>query len=164
MPDLGIRITLGASACPPISPQIHTLPGEQGVDMARTSNRRRRLLVSGLALCAWAFALAFASPAIAETTKLVCQTDDTTGWPPWIFEVNYSAGTITITGPGVVGTLTGTATVTADAIKYKWRDSRTTFEGEISRLDGTGDATACSLGATSCTRYSLRCRPAVQKF
>ena len=104
------------------------------------------------------------TPASAETTKLVCQTDGTTGWPPWIVEANYSAGTIIITGPGVVGTLTATATVTADAIKYKWRDSRTTFEGEISRLDGTGDATACSLTGTSCTRYSLRCRPATQKF
>lgn len=132
--------------------------------MAHNSNGWRGKLAFGLALSAWAFALAFSSPAAAETTKLVCQTEDTTGWPPWIFEANYSAGTIIITGPGVVGTLTATATTTADAIKYKWRDSRTTFEGEISRLDGTGDATACSLGATSCTRYSLRCRPAAQKF
>ena len=143
----------------------------------------RSLLASGSSICAWAFLLGLASPARAESTTLLCPSEDASNTPAtYTVDLDYAASTIAIEeirrgehrhqfGPSA-------AVITDRTIKFELRDSSkefgwpagtwvTALVGSLDRLAGTLTFTETSFheGHQEGSLWlQARCRPATQKF
>jgi hypothetical protein len=118
------------------------------------------------AACAFVSILGFAAPAVAQSKTLVCEVD-TAGWGPFLFNVNYATGAISM------GTMTSHASITEQDIRFRFqRDPHGNFvgsiqEGTINRIAGTINITLSmtdSGGVYATKQLQGRCREGTQKF
>lgn len=163
LPSLGIRITLGASACPPFLPQVHAILSEQGVDMAGISNSRGENVLGFRLAIGVVSALGFASSTLAATMTLTCEGEvSIVGSPttaPWSGSIDIDYGASTISVPKF--NITKAAANINDreiSFKLEGRDSFVT----IDRLSGVLNVYRIMSYRTE--TIHARCRPATQKF
>ena len=170
--------------CLPVhfSPKAAFLAARE-VNVSYNSDGRRKGFASSLALCALPFALSFASPARAESTTLLCPSENASNTPAtYTVDLDYAASTIAIEeirrgehrhqfGPSA-------AVITDRTIKFELRDSSkefgwpagtwvTALVGSLDRLAGTltFTETAFHEGHQEGSMWlQARCRPATQKF
>ena len=146
---------------------------KQEVDVACNLSGWRRWLSGVAASISFGFAF-FPSPALAETTTILCEAESA-GKPGgnWLFNIDYSAGTISYQDWKTA------AIITAQDIRFKLVSPPQkpsygppipiviTLDGAISRVAGTGYWMYYRVDGgeqIQAIPYEARCRPATQKF
>jgi hypothetical protein len=140
--------------------------------MAHSFNGDSRFVRGVAASVFIATSLAFASPALAESTTLVCEAKGDIGVAPetTIFIVDYSASTVT---PDWPVHLTMPAVITAQEIRFRYDPPPARIEitwiGTISRVTGEAEWTSYEVVRgekvyNPVQRHQGRCRVGTQKF
>ena len=162
--------------CLPVhfSPKVAFLAARE-VNVSYNSDGRRKRFASSIALCALPFALSFASPALAETVTLVCESDSQGSHGTDTFIVDYSAGTISYNSWEMP------AAITAEDIRFSYvtpplarccgspgpANIVQTYVGSIGRITGLASWTVSrSDGGVHkfTSKFQSRCRLGTQKF
>lgn len=129
--------------------------------MASNPNTRRAIVIGS----AFAFisALAFASPAQAETVTLSCEgeirSEGASAPRTWTVDIDYTAKAVKW---DETGALELPAVITEREITFFYRDDKVFIQGTMDRLAGTMSAARITSASNQHLMFNGRCRPAAK--